>query len=57
MPGGNISDYVSFPLFGFTLDIKRENTNFKGHYNILMFFDQKMMLDLIMSCQIESFLV
>ena len=27
----NMSDFVSFPLFGFTLVIKLRNFDFKGH--------------------------
>ena len=31
MSHGTMSDFVSFPLFGFTLVIKLRNFNFKGH--------------------------
>ena len=52
-----MSDFVSFPLFGFILVIKQRNFNFEGHYNALIFFDSKVMSDLIMSCQAVSDLV
>ena len=45
---GKMSDFVSFPLFGFTLVIK---------LRILIFVDTKLMLDLIMSCHAMSDLV
>ena len=35
-----MSDFVSFPLFGFTLVIKLRNFNFESHWNTLRFFDQ-----------------
>ena len=35
-----MSDFVSFPLFGFTLVIKLGNLNFESHWNTLMFFDE-----------------
>ena len=41
---GNMSDFVSFPLFGFTLVIKLRNFDFQALY-------KKMMSDLIMSYQ------
>ena len=31
MPYGKMSDFVSFPLFGFTLVIKLRNFDFKDH--------------------------
>ena len=31
MSYGKMSDFVSFPLFGFTLAIKLRNFNFEGH--------------------------
>ena len=31
MPHGEMSYFVSFPLFGFTLVIKLRNFDFKGH--------------------------
>ena len=31
MPCGKMSDFVSFPLFGFTLVIKLGSFNFKSH--------------------------
>ena len=52
-----MSDFVSFPSFGFTLVIKLRNFNFEGHENTLIFFDNKMMSDLIMSCLTLSDLV
>ena len=33
-----MSDFVSFPLFGFTLLIKLRNSDFESHWNILIFF-------------------
>ena len=51
-----MSNFVSFPLFGFTLVIKRRNFDFEGHKNNL-FFDKTMMSDLIMSYQTVSDLV
>ena len=57
MSHGKMSDIVSFPLFGFTLIIKLRNFDFKGHLKTLIFFDKKMMSDLIMSCQAVSDLV
>ena len=38
---GNMSDFVSFPLFGFTLVIKLGNFDFESHVNTLIFFDKK----------------
>ena len=34
---GKMSDFVSVPLFGFTLVVKPRNFNFESHWNILMF--------------------
>ena len=36
-----MSDFVSFPFFGFTIVVKLRNFNFKSHQNTSMFFDQK----------------
>ena len=36
-----MSDFVSFPLFGFTLVIKLRNFDFESHWNTLIFFDKK----------------
>ena len=52
-----MSDFVLVPLFGFTLVIKLRNFNFESHCNTVIFFDKKMMSDLIMSCQTVSDLV
>ena len=41
MSHGKMSDFVSFPLFGFTLVIKLTNFDFESHGNILSFFDEK----------------
>ena len=41
MSHGKMSDFVSIPLFGFTLVIKPRNVDFKGHQNTLIFFDKK----------------
>ena len=57
MSHGKMSDFVSFPLFGFTLVTKQRNCDFEVHQNILMIFDQKTMSDLIISCQTMSDLV
>ena len=43
MSHGKMSDFVSFPLFGFTLVIKLGNFNFESYQNTLMFFDKKCM--------------
>ena len=51
MSNGKMSDFVSFPLFDFTLAMKLGNFDFKGHWNTSVLFDKKMMSDLIMSCQ------
>ena len=36
-----MSDFVSFPLFGFILVIKLRNFDFEGHENTLMLFGKK----------------
>ena len=41
MPHGKMSDFVSIPLFGFTLVIKLRNFDFKSHGNILINFDKE----------------
>ena len=41
MPRGKISDFVSFPLFGFTLVIKLKNLDFESHRNTLIIFFDK----------------
>ena len=41
MSRGKMSDFVSFPLFGFTLVIKLRNFDFESHWNTLIFFDKK----------------
>ena len=46
-----MSNCVPIPLCGFTSAIKLRNFDFKGHQNALIFFDKRMMSDLIMSCQ------
>ena len=38
---GKMSDFVSFPLFGFILVIKLRNFNFESHWNTLICFDKK----------------
>ena len=48
---GKMSDFASFPLLAFTLVIKLRNFDFESHWNTLIFFDKKMMSDLIMFCQ------
>ena len=52
-----MSDFVLFPLLRFTLVIKLRNFDFKDPGNTLIFFDKKMISDLIMSCQTVSDLV
>ena len=37
----NVSDFVSFPLFGFTLVIKLRNFDFESHRNTLLFLNKK----------------
>ena len=51
MAHGKISDFVSFPLFGFTVAIKLRNFDFENQWNTLIYFDKKkyMTLDLNMS--------
>lgn len=46
-----ISDFVSFPMYRFTLVIKLSNFDFGSHWHILMFFHKKIS-DLIMSCEL-----
>ena len=43
MSHGKMSDFVSCPLFRFTLVIKLRNFDFVSHRNSLTFFDQKHM--------------
>ena len=38
---GKISDFVSFPLFGFTLVIKLRNFDFESHWNTFIYFVKK----------------
>ena len=40
MSHGKMPDFVSIPLFGFTLIIKVRNFKFESHWNISMFFDK-----------------
>ena len=54
MPYEKMSDFVSLPLFGFTLVIKLRNFDFESHWDIWL---EKRMPDLIMSCQTVSGLV
>ena len=49
-----MSDFASFPLLAFTLVIKLRNFDFESHWNTLIFFDKKMMSDLIMFRQTLS---
>ena len=50
MSHGKMFDFVSFPLFGFTLIIKLRNSDFESHWNTLIYFVKKDMLsDLNMS--------
>ena len=57
MSHGKMSNAVSFPLFPFTLIIKLKTFYFESHVNTLILFDEKVMSDLIMSCQRVSDLV
>ena len=41
---GKMSDFISFPLFGFTLVIKLKIFDFESHWNTLIFLDEKDML-------------
>ena len=36
-----MSDFVSLPLFGVSLVIKLNNSDFESHWTTLMFFDEK----------------
>ena len=38
---GKVTEFVSIPLFRFTLVIKLRNFNFESHWNILMFFNKE----------------
>ena len=49
-----MSDFVSFPLFGFTVIIKLRNFDFESHRNTLIFCQIKMMSDLIVSKLLEK---
>ena len=44
---GKMSDFVSFPLFGFTLVIKLRNFDFEDHQNTVILSDKNMISDLI----------
>ena len=44
---GNMSDFVLFPLFGFTLVIKLRNFDFEDHQNTVILSDKNMISDLI----------
>ena len=58
MPHGEMSEFISFPRFGFTLVIKLRNFIFKViTCSALFFFIKKMMSDLNMSCQTVSDMV
>ena len=41
MSHGKMSDFLSFPFFGFPLAIKPRKPDFESHWNILIFFDKK----------------
>ena len=47
MSHGKMSDFVSFPLFGFTLVIKLRNFDFEGHQSTVILSDKNMISDLI----------
>ena len=42
MSRGKMSDFVSLPLFGFTLVIKLRNLDIEGHGNTLIFLIKKL---------------
>ena len=47
---GKMSDFVAYPLLGFTLVKNLRNVDFESHWNTLIYFDKKEMLsDLNMS--------
>ena len=52
-----MSDFVSIPLFGFTVVIKLRKLDPENHWNTLIINHKKMTSDLIMSCQRVSDLV
>ena len=41
MANEKMSDFVSFPLFGFTLVVKLRNFDFESHWNILIIFGKE----------------
>ena len=47
MSHGKMSDFVLFPLFGFTLVIKLTNSDFESHWNTLIYFNKKYMCDFV----------
>ena len=50
MSHGKMSDFVSFPFFGFTIVIKLRNSDFESHGNTFIFFDKQILVsDLNMS--------
>ena len=49
-----ISDFVSFPFFGFALVIKLRNIDVESHWNTLIFFDQKNIWRQIWLCPVEK---
>ena len=53
-PYGKMFDFVSFPLFGFTLVIKMRNFDFECHWNNLTFLIKTNYLRFDMSCQTVS---
>ena len=44
MMDGEVSDFISFPFFGFNLVIKRGNFDFESHLKTLIFLDKKDMV-------------
>ena len=42
---GKMSGFLSVPFFGFTLVLKLRNFDSESHWNTLIFFDKKVMLD------------
>ena len=41
MSHGEMFDFVSFPLLGFTLVTKLRKSDFESHENTLIYFDKK----------------
>ena len=57
MSHGKMSDFVSFPLFGFTLVTKLRSSDFENHWNILIFFWLKKICCQIWMCPVKQCLI